>query len=99
MENWNGTILGPPHVSVLAFPCEDVRLTVHQSAHENRIYSLKIRCGPDYPDVAPDVQFISKVVLPCVDPRDGKVDLRKIPTLATWKRDTTMETCLVEIRR
>ena len=44
-----------------------------QSVHENRIYSLKIHCGPDYPDVPPEVTFISKVNLPCVDPKNGKV--------------------------
>ncbi|KAI5205463.1 UBC-like protein [Aureobasidium subglaciale] len=95
MTNWNGTILGPPH-----------------SVHENRIYSLKIRCGENYPDVPPEVTFISKVNLPCVDQRNGKthdetwllkqsdqVDLSKIPSLSQWKRDFTMETILIEIRR
>ena len=48
-------------------------LEVKQSVHENRIYSLKIHCGSDYPDVPPEVTFISKVNLPCVDPRSGKV--------------------------
>jgi ubiquitin-conjugating enzyme E2 variant len=46
-----------------------------QSVHENRIYSLKIHCGPDYPDNPPDIQFISQVNLPCVDARTGKVRL------------------------
>ena len=44
-----------------------------QSVHENRIYSLKIHCGPSYPDSPPDVTFISKVNLPCVDSSNGKV--------------------------
>ena len=44
-----------------------------QSVHENRIYSVKIHCGSDYPDIPPDVTFISKVNLPCVDGRHGKV--------------------------
>ncbi|KAI5220811.1 UBC-like protein [Aureobasidium subglaciale] len=69
------------------------------SVHENRIYSLKIRCGENYPDVPPEVTFISKVNLPCVDQRNGKVDLSKIPSLSQWKRDFTMETILIEIRR
>ncbi|KAB8072100.1 ubiquitin-conjugating enzyme/RWD-like protein [Aspergillus leporis] len=69
------------------------------SVHENRIYSLKIHCGPDYPDNPPDIQFISQVNLPCVDARTGKVDPTKLPCLAQWKRDYTMETILLEMRR
>ena len=67
--------------------------------HENRSYSLKIHCGAEYPDTPPDVTFISKVNLPCVDPRNGKVDLAKLPSIASWKRDFTMETILIELRR
>lgn len=70
-----------------------------QSVHENRIYSLKIHCGPDYPDAPPDVTFLSKVNLPCVHQSNGRVDLSKLPSIATWKRDFTMETVLIEIRR
>ncbi len=44
-----------------------------QSVHENRIYSLKMHCGPEYPDHPPTIQFVSKVNLPCVDPNNGKV--------------------------
>ncbi|KAJ5570155.1 uncharacterized protein N7459_009585 [Penicillium hispanicum] len=69
------------------------------SVHENRIYSVNIHCGPDYPDNPPTIQFVSQVNLPCVDPRSGKVDPSKLPTLAQWKRDNTMETVLIELRR
>jgi ubiquitin-protein ligase len=80
MSNWNGTILGPPHVS--AHQPETVHLNHGlckadrcwvQSAHENRIYSLNIHCGESYPDIPPTVQFVSKINLPCVDQRTGKV--------------------------
>lgn len=100
MTNWNGTILGPPHVrcppslppslevdekwvmgvmgvmGVLGYRVwgnEADDQEQNQSVHENRIYSLKIHCGPSYPDAPPEVTFISKVNLPCVDPRSGKV--------------------------
>ena len=62
--------------------------------------------------------FITKVNLPCVDQRTGKVgtfdsaygcgeemliwvqvDLGKLPSIAVWKRDFTMETILIELRR
>ncbi|KAJ8602907.1 hypothetical protein MRB53_042291 [Persea americana] len=96
MTNWNGTILGPPH-----------------SVHENRIYSVKIHCGPSYPDSPPEVTFISKVnfrVLINEQERydsssitrpqlTQQVDFSKLPSLTQWKRDFTMETILIEIRR
>jgi ubiquitin-protein ligase len=44
-----------------------------QSVHENRIYSLKIHCGPSYPDIPPEISFTSKINLPCVNPQNGKV--------------------------
>ncbi|KAJ9495372.1 E2 ubiquitin-conjugating protein mms2 [Exophiala xenobiotica] len=99
MTNWNGTILGPPH-----------------SAHENRIYSVNLHCGAQYPDVPPTLHFVSRINLPCVDQKTGrvgttviwsrqkltsklKVDPSKLPCLANWKRDYTMETILIELRR
>ncbi|KAG9230549.1 ubiquitin-conjugating enzyme/RWD-like protein [Amylocarpus encephaloides] len=69
------------------------------SVHENRIYSLKMHCGEEYPDKPPAVQFISQVNLPCVNPRNGVVDPSKLPCLANWNRDMTMETILIELRR
>jgi ubiquitin-conjugating enzyme E2 variant len=44
-----------------------------QSVHENRIYSVKIHCGPNYPDAPPEISFTSKINLPCVNPQNGKV--------------------------
>lgn len=67
--------------------------------HENRIYSLKITCGENYPDHPPSVQFISRVNLPFVNQVDGKVDPSKLSVLAHWNRNHSIETVLVEIRR
>ncbi|KIK59575.1 hypothetical protein GYMLUDRAFT_44530 [Collybiopsis luxurians FD-317 M1] len=69
------------------------------TVHENRIYSLKISCGTEYPDAPPTVSFISKVNLPFVDQTDGKVDRSKLPVLRDWTRDKNLETLLVEMRR
>ncbi|KAI1038946.1 hypothetical protein LB503_007689 [Fusarium chuoi] len=69
------------------------------SVHENRIYSVKMHCGPEYPDKPPSVQFISQVNLPCVNPTNGIVDPNQLPCLAQWKRENTMETVLIELRR
>ncbi|EIN09473.1 UBC-like protein [Punctularia strigosozonata HHB-11173 SS5] len=69
------------------------------TVHENRIYSLKIYCGPEYPDRPPTIQFLSRVNLPFVNQTDGKVDPSKLPVLAHWNRNNSIETVLVEIRR
>lgn len=70
-----------------------------QSVHENRIYSVKMHCGPQYPDKPPTIQFVSVVNLPCVNQRNGVVDPSQLPCLANWKRENTMETILIELRR
>ncbi|KAF2632245.1 UBC-like protein [Macroventuria anomochaeta] len=69
------------------------------SVHENRIYSVSIHCGPNYPDAPPEIKFTSKINLPCVNAQNGKVDASKLPCLAQWKREFTMETILIELRR
>ncbi|KAI3324318.1 UBC-like protein [Xylariaceae sp. AK1471] len=69
------------------------------SVHENRIYSVKMHCGPQYPDTPPTIKFISQVNLPCVNQKNGTVDPRQLPCLANWKRENTMETILIELRR
>ncbi|RMZ79112.1 hypothetical protein DV738_g3454, partial [Chaetothyriales sp. CBS 135597] len=69
------------------------------SSHENRIYSVNIHCGDEYPDKPPTLQFNSRINIPCVDQKTGKVDPSKLPCLAHWKRDYTMETILIELRR
>ncbi|KAH9026392.1 UBC-like protein [Lactarius pseudohatsudake] len=69
------------------------------TVHENRIYSLKIICGEQYPDRPPAIQFVSRVNLPFVSQIDGKVDPSKLPVLTSWNRNSSIETVLVEIRR
>jgi len=66
---------------------------------ENKIYTLKVTCGKDYPMVGPTVQFLSKVNLTFVNQSNGKVELSKIGTLKTWNSNYTMKTVLNEIRR
>jgi ubiquitin-conjugating enzyme E2 variant len=69
------------------------------TVHENRIYSLKITCGASYPDIPPEVRFNSRVNLPFVNPSNGKVDPSKLPVLASWIRNNSIESVLVEIRK
>ncbi|KAG6873007.1 Ubiquitin-conjugating enzyme spm2 [Termitomyces sp. Mi166 len=69
------------------------------TVHENRIYSLKITCGQNYPDSPPQVQFLSRVNLPFVNQINGKVDPLNLAVLASWSRNSSIETVLVEIRK
>ncbi|KAF5829024.1 ubiquitin-conjugating enzyme/RWD-like protein [Dunaliella salina] len=69
------------------------------TAHDGRIYTLRIQCGNNYPDQAPLLWFRSKINLACVDQRDGRVDPSKFPMLGQWRREHTLETVLTELRR
>ncbi|TVY60724.1 Ubiquitin-conjugating enzyme spm2, partial [Lachnellula suecica] len=69
------------------------------SAHENRIYSLKMHCGDQYPDKPPIITFENQINLPCVNSKNGVVDLSKVPHLAVWNYQMTLETVLIELRR
>ncbi|KAF9973508.1 E2 ubiquitin-conjugating protein mms2 [Actinomortierella ambigua] len=69
------------------------------SVHENRIYSLKIHCGPRYPDDPPVCQFVSRINLPCVDQSNGAVIATKLGCLSQWKVQYGIETVLQELRR
>ena len=76
-----------------------INIDLSQTVHENRIYSLKITCGASYPDVPPEVRFNSRVNLPFVNQTNGKVDPSKLPVLASWSRNNSLESVLVEIRK
>ncbi|KAI8896932.1 ubiquitin-conjugating enzyme/RWD-like protein [Globomyces pollinis-pini] len=67
------------------------------TVHENRIYSLKIQCGLQYPDQPPEISFLSKINLPCVNKTTGKVE--KLNLLDNWKRQYTLENVLAELRK
>lgn len=34
---------------------------------DQRIFSLKVICGPDYPKIPPTIRFITKINLPGID--------------------------------
>ncbi|RKP27447.1 ubiquitin-conjugating enzyme E2, partial [Syncephalis pseudoplumigaleata] len=70
-----------------------------RTTHENRIYSLRIHCGPKYPDQPPEVSFVSRINLPCVDKETGQIDPGKLACLDRWKREYTLETVLVSLRQ
>lgn len=67
------------------------------TAFDNRIMTLRIHTGDNYPREPPTVRFVTKIILAGVAP-DGQVDLRKFfPT--GWSPATTMEKMLMEIRK
>ncbi|KAH6678680.1 ubiquitin-conjugating enzyme [Halenospora varia] len=69
------------------------------SPFENRIYSLKMHCGDEYPDKPPTIQFVTRINLPCVNQKNGVVDPEGLDCLKHWKRDFTMETVLMALRK
>jgi len=78
------------HATILGAP---------HSVHENRIYSLKIFCGDDYPIAPPILQFVSRINLPSVNAHNGRVESNRLSCLANWKSSYTLETVLMELRR
>eukprot|EP00413_Alexandrium_margalefii_P000992 CAMPEP_0204518314 /NCGR_PEP_ID=MMETSP0661-20131031/4135_1 /ASSEMBLY_ACC=CAM_ASM_000606 /TAXON_ID=109239 /ORGANISM="Alexandrium margalefi, Strain AMGDE01CS-322" /LENGTH=215 /DNA_ID=CAMNT_0051523753 /DNA_START=1 /DNA_END=648 /DNA_ORIENTATION=- len=67
------------------------------TSFDNRIFSLEIMCGPNYPDAPPEVKFCTPVNMTCVKP-DGSVD-RGWGLFGGWKRQYTIETILDQLRR
>merc|ERR1711963_380239 len=45
-----------------------------KTSFENRMYQLRIRCGEYYPQKSPDVRFLTKINMTCVDKDSGIVN-------------------------
>lgn len=65
---------------------------------DNRIYFLSIKCGQNYPSQPPEVAFLSKTNLPCVNQQNGKVETSKFSMFAHWKPEYTMEKILIGLK-
>ena len=70
-----------------------------QTYHDGRFYEVKIHCGEDYPASPPEVRFVSKVNMSCIDSKTGKVNRQKLPVMRSWNRNKGIEDVLVGIRR
>ncbi|EKX72029.1 ubiquitin-conjugating enzyme, putative [Theileria equi strain WA] len=68
------------------------------TVYENRIYCLSVICDDHYPDSPPIVRFLTKIVLTGVD-GSGFVDPDYFMGLKNWRRQSSIESVLVDIRR
>ena len=70
-----------------------------QTQHDGRFYELKIHCPESYPATPPEVRFVSKINMTCVDSTTGKVINRKLPCMRSWNRNMGIEQVLVALRQ
>ena len=63
----------------------------------DRIYELKVLAGENYPISPPELQFIHKINMSCVD-ANGRVLNHKLPALANWKPSMQIVDVLCALR-
>ena len=68
-----------------------------QTYYADRFYEVRIHCPDTYPAQPPDVRFVSKIVMSCVD-KNGKVIMSKLPAMKNWNRNMGIEQVLQAIR-
>jgi len=65
---------------------------------ENRMYQIKVVCGPRYPDEPPTLKFVTKINISFIAP-DGTVNRKDVNILSRWNRSSSIKLILQELRR
>ena len=65
---------------------------------QDRFYSLKIICGPNYPLQPPTVKFTTKINLPCVNKSNGDVEPKSFSLLGNWNLSTKLADILFAVK-
>ncbi|KAJ8303034.1 hypothetical protein KUTeg_019430 [Tegillarca granosa] len=69
-----------------------------RTAFENRMYTLRIGTGEDYPIKPPTARFISKIKLNCVN-ENGIVDPNKLEVLKRWQPTYSIRNVLEGLKK
>lgn len=73
-----------------------------KSPFENRLYTLKVTCGEQYPKKPPTIRFVTKVKMSCVvdsGPHVGMIDPMKVDLLKNWDERYTIRVALESIKK
>ncbi len=64
-----------------------------------RIYTIGLTCGEKYPMEPPQVRFLSKVNMHCVDQTNGRVETSKLEILRSWRHECNIESVLLGLKQ
>eukprot|EP01098_Paradermamoeba_levis_P013160 TRINITY_DN592_c0_g1_i1.p1 TRINITY_DN592_c0_g1~~TRINITY_DN592_c0_g1_i1.p1 ORF type:complete len:141 (+),score=42.93 TRINITY_DN592_c0_g1_i1:96-518(+) len=68
------------------------------TAHEGRIYTLKLYCDKTFPQKPPTLRFTSRINMSCVNQQNGVVEPKNFPLLLNWNPATSFEQLLLALR-
>lgn len=66
--------------------------------HDSRFYELRIHCTDKYPAIPPEIRFISRINMSCVDQKTGVVIPYKLSASRNWNRNMGIEDVLLSLR-